>query len=588
MPSEQGRHLRGTVTRRAFLRRAARSSLVGGLLGVGGVLGLGALLAACQTPTSPPKPSDATPVPPRPTPRPTNTPAGPAAEVKPALLATPPLGPPKPGGALVWTTDPDADPLDLDPHTAASTGGAAVWADLVYQSLVMFDAGQRLTPALAEAWAMTSPTTWTFTLRQGVRFHDGSELEAEDVRGWFERLRAPATASPYAGWYGQVEKVEPRGRYEVTFTLGAPYAPLLATLASLRGSAIAPRRWLARGTSATKLAAVGSGPFRIREYVPGSHVTYEKHTAYWERELPYLDAVTLRFQPDEAARLTDTLTRAPGASGQPAPAAGLGPLSAATATRLKTERTLTVLSAPGARQTATFMNTRRAPFDDVRVRQAVALAADRPAALARVLGGEGALTGPIPTDHGSWGRPPDSLPGRPDLARARRLLEEAGHPEGFEAAMRVGVENAQVLAVSQLLSEQLREIGVALRVEPLAADAFAAAVAARDYDLCTVHVGFLPDPDAYCSLLYHTNGGQNLAGWSSRAFDDLVNDARTVMDPGQRKARYDEAAALLLEEAPAVWWFAANTLEAVSSEVKGYTPSFSGRRAALKTAWLAR
>ncbi|MCC7367223.1 MAG: ABC transporter substrate-binding protein [Chloroflexi bacterium] len=568
-----------------MLKQAALFGRRAALLGVVG------LLVACQQPTSPPKPSDATPVPPRPTPQPTATLIRPVGDPKPAARATPQAGPPRPGGALVWATD--SDPLDLDPHAGGSVTGAAAWADLTYQSLVMFDEQMRLAPALAEAWVMTDPTTWTFTLRQGVRFHDGSELEAEDVRAWFDRLRAPETNSPHRGWYSQVVKVEPRGRYEVTFTLNAPYAPLLATLASLRGSAIAPRRWLSRAPD-TKLRAVGSGPYRIVAYVPGSHVAYEKHADYWERGLPLLDRLTMRIVPAEAARIeqlraaaADRAAAVDRAAAADDAVTGAGGLSEDTAKRLRTDRTLTVLASASASQTITTLNTRRAPFDDLRVRQALALAADRRAALSRLLGEDGQLTGPIPTGFGSWALALEDLPTRRDVPQARRLLAEAGHADGFEAAIRTG-EDALSKGVSALLADQLREVGITLRVEPLPAAEFARAVQARDFELVTGKLGFLPDPDAYLSGLYHSHGGQNAAGWSSKAFDDLVNAARTVMDPGQRKALYDEASNLLLAEAPAIWWFTEHTLEAVSSTLRGYAPAFSGRRAALKGAWIAR
>ena len=167
-------------------------------------------------------------------------------------------------------------------------------------------------------------------------------------------------------------------------------------------------------------------------------------------------------------------------------------------------------------------------------------------------------------------------------------MAEAGHADGFEATIRTSPETPTGTAVSQLLADQLREIGITLHVETLPALALTNAVNARDFDLCSGRIGFLPDPDAYCSQLYHTNGGLNASGWSSHPFDDLVNGARTTMDPGQRKARYDEAAGLLLDDAPLIWWFTENALEAVTSEVKGYAPSFSERRTSLKTAWLAR
>ncbi|MGE3910745.1 MAG: ABC transporter substrate-binding protein [Chloroflexota bacterium] len=552
-----------------------RTILLRGLAGLG-ITGLGGLIAACQQPTRPPRPSDATPIPARPTIQPTATLTRAAPDGKPSAQVTPTPGPPKPGGAIVWATD--RDPLDLDPHTAASTRGADAWAGLVYQSLVMFDENMRLMPALAEAWVMSDPTTWSFKLRQGVTFHDGTELEAEDVRYWFERLRATETASPYRDWYRRVVKVEPQGRYEVVFTLSAPYAPLLAVLASLRGSAIAPRKWLSSSRTDTKLTAVGSGPYKLAEYVPRSHVRYLRHREYWERSLPYLDEVTLQIVPDEQARL-DGLR-----AGQFSATA----VSPETALRLRADPTVPVRTSAGVWQQITWLNTRRPPFDDVRVRRAIALVADRPAVLKQAGLGAGQLTGPLPTGLAGWALPPESLPYTRDLEQARQLLAEAGHPDGFEATIKAATDASPGPAIAQQFAGQLGEIGINLKVEQVTAAELAAAITAKQFEACVSRVEHLPDPDQYCTLLYHTAGSQNATSWSSRAFDDLVDSARGIMDPGQRKALYDQAAGILLDEAPAIWWFTEQAHLALARDIRGYTPAISGRRAALKRTWLDR
>ena len=269
------------------------------------------------------------------------------------------------------------------------------WGDLTYQSLVMFDENLKIVPCLAEAWKLSDDRlTWSFRLRQGVRFHDGSEFEAEDVRAWFERMMAPATASPYRGSFSQVVKVEPKGKYEVELTLGAPHAPLLALLASLRGSAIAPRRWMQSAGAAARTSAMGSGPFKIAEYVPGSHVRYVRHREYWEQGLPYLDEVRLEIVPDETRRV-EALR-----SGRVRHAL-VGPSA-----EQQLKREMSLRSSPGPVQAVTVFNTRRKPFDDVRVRQAISLVVDRQEAIERALGGEGRSTGPVPTGHGEWAIPP--------------------------------------------------------------------------------------------------------------------------------------------------------------------------------------
>jgi len=537
--------------------------------GLGGVA-VAALLGACQQPILPSRPAaDARPTP---TPLPA-TPLRPTAEAKPAARAAP-LVNVKRGGSIVWALE--ADPGDLDPHGPSSLASLPVWGDLTYQSLVMFDENLKVTPCLAEAWTAASPTSWTFKLREGVKHHDGNEVDAEDVTFWYERLMAPETASPFRREYSQIAKVEPTSRYEVTITLAEPYAPLLATLASMRGSAIGSRRWLASARGATRTAAVGTGPFRIDEYLPNSHLRYVRHADYWEPGLPYLNDVTVRIIPDEAERVAALRT------GE-VTYARLGPEAGR---RLKSEKELDVLAASGPTQHLTTFNSGHPPFDNRQVRQAIGLAVDRRGALDRILLGEGKLTGPVPTGHGDWPLPLESLPYQRDLTRAKELLAEAGHADGLDATVRVPADDPIAVATATLLAEQVAEIGVRLTVERLARAEHARAVESRDFELVFRRTGFLPDPDGYLSPAFHTGGALNAASYSNPRVDEVLDQARAVLDPSQRKALYDEASRIVLDETPAIWWFTQNTTEVLHSSIKGYRQSYTGRRLFLKQTWL--
>ena len=522
--------------------------------------------------TSPSRSGAPTPLAPLRTPVPKPTPTVSAAG-KADVQATPALGPPKPGGSVAWAAE--ADPGALDPYAA---NGLSIWGDLTYQSLVMFDDSMKLVPCLAEAWKLSDDRlTWTFRLRQGVAFHDGSEFEAEDVAFWFERTTAPGSGSPFRGSFGPIVKVTPKGKYEVEFALEAPHAPFLATLASLRGSAIVPHRWMQSAGARARTSAMGSGPFRIAEYVPGSQIRYVRHREYWEKGLPYLDEVRLLILPDEGQRV-EALR-----SGR-VTYATIGPTVAQ-----QVRRELTVLSAAGPGQVVTVFNTRRKPFDDVRVRQAISLVVDRPAAIQQATDGEGRLTGPVPIGLGEWASPPESLPYRKDLATAKHLLNEAGYADGFEAAIKAPQDHPVLLRTATLLAEQVQALGISLRVEPVERAAFVAAVEANDFDLHMHRIGFLPDPDAYLSPYAaqgRAPGSRSLAWWENARYDELVEQGRAVMDPGARKNLYDEAAGIVMHEAPLIWWFTENTIEAVHASVKGYRQSFTGRRLGLKKTWL--
>ena len=579
------------------------------------------LLGACQTPTSPARLSDGRPGDlPTPEPRPTQVPtpaAKPASDVKPGETrvtdqVVAPSGPPKPGGKSVWAAE--ADPVDLDPHTVTTLASVQAWGDLVYQGLIMFNERLKLVPCLAESWINTSPTTWTFKLRQGVRFHDGSEFEADDVRFWFERVSVSARAATFKPWQSRIVDVHMRGRYEVELTLSEPHAPLLATLAGLRGTAMVPRGWAQRTGLAPKTTAVGSGPFKIAEYVPRSHIRYVKHPDYWEKGLPFLDEVTLQIEPNEGARIAALK------SGQ----VKYVQVGSEQAQRLRNAPSLIVLSSPGATQLVTRLNASRPPLDDIRIRQAIGLAVDRPQAITRLLGGDGRLTGPVPTGLGDWAMAPESLPYRQDLARVKRLLSDAGHPNGFDATIKARSDQPMTVALAMLMADQLRAVGINLQVEPADGASVARAVEARDFDIVAGSVEFLPDPDFYFSQ--YASGGQgggpgnasvsaspsaggavavspppgsppsagpsaspsagSPAVWANPRYDEIVQQARTVLDPGQRKLLYDEAAGILLTEVPAIWWCTENAAEVVHSSIKGYSQSFTGRRLGLKKVWL--
>jgi peptide/nickel transport system substrate-binding protein len=543
------------VKRRQFL----------GQIGAGlGAVAATSLLGACQQPVEPSRLSADT----RPTPTPLPPSTRPAPDAKVSARAAP--GVVKAGGSIVWAAD--ADPADLDPAITNSIPARRAWGDLAYQSLVMFDENLKVTPCLAESWVAVDPARWTFTLRQGVRFHDGSELDAEDVTRWFDGLKAGAAKAPPKGWPTVIAKVEPKGRYTVDLVLEEPYAPLLATLASLRGSAIVSRSGMASGPAA------GTGPFRIAEIVPNNRVRYVKHPDYWERGLPYLDEIVVRTVADENER------------------AGLlqaGDVVSAIlrpdrAVRLKSEKNVGVMSSSGSLQRLMTMNVRRPPLDDKRVRQALALAVDRRAAVERVLGGEAKLTGPIPPGHSAWSSGPEGPVYRRDVRRARQLLADAGFDGGLEMTLRVSAADPTAMPLGKLLADELRDLDVSLKVEELGPSALAQVVAARDFDLCAESVEFQPDPDGYLWSRYHGNGPLNASGWQSARFDEIVDQARAVLDPGERKRLYDEAATILLDESPAIWWFAENSVEAMRANLKGYSQSFTGRRPFLKKAWLDR
>jgi peptide/nickel transport system substrate-binding protein len=528
-----------------------------------GALGLAQPLAACQPAPAAPERSDRTDA--------LNRPG--AATPIPLQTAAPEASP-LPSAALVLSFPGEI--LSLDPYAFTSEAAIQVWGDLVYQSLTMFDEKLKVVPALAESWTQPGPTTWIFELRRGVRFHNGDELEADDIAHWFGRISGGATASPHRDLFQAIEKVEPLRRYTVQMTLSTPHTPLLATLASLRGSAIVPRRWAAGTDLADQ--AIGTGPFRIADFVRRSYIRYERHPSYWERGLPHLHEVILDFEADEAARI-DGLRRG---------RLQYTALSPASAQRLARDPAVQLLRAAGPDQLAHVLNVGRKPFDDVRVRQAISLAIERDVAIERVVAGQGRLTGPVPTGHGDWPLPPDRLPRRRDLERAKQLMADAGYAGEVRTTIKTEAGHPLLHSLSALMAQQLAEIGIQADVIELDGNSLRREVGASDFDVYAAEIPFLGDPDSYLSARFHSGGAQNHSTWSSERFDELVDTARQTVSPWERKRLYDEAQAHLLDQGPAIWWLARDNLEALHASVREYAQSFTGRRSFLKRAWLAR
>jgi len=150
----------------------------------------------------------------------------------------------------------------------------------------------------------------------------------------------------------------------------------------------------------------------------------------------------------------------------------------------------------------------------------------------------------------------------------------------------VRADDPIALHVAALMVDQVKEIGVSLTIERVSRDTLGRVLDTRDFDLAFQRTAFLPDTDGYLAPAYHGAGALNVSSYRNPHFDELVDAARGILDPGQRKRLYDEAAGLLLDDAPAIWWFTQNNTEALHASIKGYTQSFTGRRPFLKTTWL--
>jgi peptide/nickel transport system substrate-binding protein len=495
-----------------------------------------------------------------------------------ALLAAPRAGwtqaRPRQGGHLIAAQE--QDPISLDNHKT-SNYSSVQGVEHIVESLTQYDDKMNVRPCLAESWTTPDPVTYVFNLRRGVTFHDGTELVADDVVAWWDRISDSATAAPYRSWFTAIEGVQAVDKHTVKMSLKNPFGPLLASFAALRGSAIIPRT-LAQDRGNLGAKAVGTGPFRLSRFVPYDHLHYVRNEKYWDKGFPHVNEFTFKVMVEEDARVAALR------AGQ----IHYAYLTGEGAARLKDDKNITVLRSPRAFLMIHVLNSTRKPFSDKRVRQAISLAADRQDVLQKAGFGEGSLSGPVPTGHTDWWIPLDKLPYKQDIARAKQLLAEAGYPNGFETTIKASPQYPEFISASVAFQSHLKRIGINAKIIQLEWGQFIKETFTQrpaDYDMKVTAWTFYPDPHHYLYNWWSSKSPSN-QDFKSAELDQILDKAMASTDREERKRLYVQAQQILLDEAPQIIWYTGHNIEAVRNDVKGYFQSYTGRRIAFKRTWL--
>ena len=324
---------------------------------------------------------------------------------------------PKVGGTLIYATGTDA--LTLDPQfvTDVPTSRAVMQ---IHETLVKYDLDMNIVPCLAEAWEVSSDQlTWTFRLRKGVKFQDGTPFNAEAVKYTFDRIVDPATASPRKSSAGMIKGVKILDEYTVAITTLKPFGPFLAQLTAYNLAILSPTQAKKLGKKYAQNPA-GTGPFKLESWAPGEKVVLARNEEYWGKKA-YLDKVVFKVVPEDATRVMLLL------SGE---ADVIASVPTVLLDKLQQSKDVKVVREKGFRTIYIGLNNKVKPFDDIRVRKAVSHAIHPEAIVQGVLKGVGTL-------GGSFESPaiPGAVQGlKPypyDPARAKKLLAEAGYPNGF-------------------------------------------------------------------------------------------------------------------------------------------------------------
>jgi len=555
----------GRMNRRQLMRRLAVAGLSTGAIG--------AVLAACggeQSATPTTSPSGAV------TGAPVATKAGVASTIAPtttaataaastggstatgtgAMAAAPSgiaavpsgaTGTPKRGGQI--TIAQQGDWTGFDPHRQNS----ACLFNYVYDSLINWEAqpdgSLKATPALATEWQLTD-TAAIFKLRQGVKFHDGTDFNAESVKFNIERMKdAKSAAKAYVASIKSAEVVDP---YTVKLNLTGPTGPILSNLSQaadahgfMISKAMAEKAGDKYGTSPETTS--GTGPMKLIEWVPTSYAVVQRTGSHWQtgidgQPLPYFESIKTRFISDDAIRFVEVR------SGNVQLIDNLQPKDVLTA---QADPALAVLENPFQTTAYQFMfSTKTGPFaDNLKLRQAVHYAINRDA-VAKVLG----LGTGKPMVHfltpGYLGYD-EQLPHYDfNLAKAKQLVTEAGYPSGLDIHLTM-INRAVDTQQAQILKQMLEAAGIRVTIDPLERLAYNAKVATLDFEMATYLTGARPDSDSILSGRFQSDADKNYAGMKDPIMDDLLIKGRSSYDNAVRAAAYKDVEKRIYETA----WF---------------------------------
>ncbi|MFT4029115.1 MAG: ABC transporter substrate-binding protein [Protaetiibacter sp.] len=472
-------------------------------------------------------------------------------------------GTPEPGGRLAFLMR--LEPNNIDPHTATESA-AYVVMEQVYESLLESVRGE-LVAGLAEAWEVSDDgLSYTFTLRDAT-FHSGRKVTADDVKYSIERIMDPATASPRANSFSTITNIEVLDDKTVEFTVSEPTAPLLTMFSSV-GSSIVDRDVVEAGGLNGSVDG-GTGPFVLAERAAGQQVSLDKYEDYWDPELPYLDGIDMTWSGDDNARAAAIRSGTVDFLWRAAPE---------FIDSMKVDPELKWYGGAGTLSLHLRLNTSRAPFDDVRVRQAIYFALDRQELLDAANSGQGTVlyAGYLPPDR--WGSAKEAVYGEPDLDRARELLAEAGYADGFEASIMAVSTSAFQTRQAEVIQQQLAEIGITITLEFQESTTTSQRASSGDFDMYQTGYTMSADPDERLSGGFVTGGATNYGNWSDPEYDALIAAARSELDPDAREELYSQSETILAERGPAAFTFVTADFDVVRSNVMGYkgdtTPSF--------------
>jgi peptide/nickel transport system substrate-binding protein len=464
-----------------------------------------------------------------------------------------------PGNTLIIARAVDS--TGLDPHTQTAFASLKL-LDLIYEPLIITDPDLNLQPGLATGWEFSDDgMTLTFALREGVKFHDGSDFTAEDVIASFTRILDEETASAARTNYLSIESMEATDDLTVVFNLNTPDVPLLSAMASTNAVILSSDVIASEDPS---LVTVGTGPFKLDSWVPDETTTLSANEDWWG-EGPFIDGIEIRIIPDETSILAALRASTIDFAMLNDPLVG---------TLLVDDANITLHRTPTLSYNVLQLRAAVEPLDKLEVRQAISCAVNRQEIVDSAALGEGRVTGPL--TMASYALPTDELfCYEQDIDRAKELMAAAGLADGF--TLPVMVANAEppvATSIAQVIASQLAAINITVEIEALELSTYVDRWLNADFTAAVALNGGRTDPYTMYSRYWQIDARfQPTAGYIDDTLDSLMKSGQVETDFDARYEIFRDLQLHLAETNPWIWLYAGYTYTANQSYVSGWEPT---------------
>jgi peptide/nickel transport system substrate-binding protein len=458
------------------------------------------------------------------------------------------------GASGTLTAAISGEPDQLDPQNTSSYNSFEVLEN-VFDTLVQPDANLKMEPALATSWTTSEDQlTWTFTLRQ-TTWQDGTPFTSADVVYSYNRIIDGKLPNAYR--FAAVKSVKADGPQTVVITLKQPSPNLLAEVGGFKGVAIVQKKNVEAGQ--IKQHPVGTGPYKVVSWDHGSSITLAANPHYWGGA-PKIATIKFTFVSDPTVALQDLQ------GGEVQWTDNLPPQQVKTLQQSASG--FTVKLAPSTDYWYMTLNEARKPYNDVRVRQAIAYAINRDAIVQSATFGNATVNETAIPKTSQWY---DSYsPYTTDVNKAKSLLAQAG-VTSLTMDMMVTNQYPQTVTAAQVLASELKPLGITVKIRTLDFGTWLDQEGKGKFD--SFMLGWLGniDPDDYYYAQQHTGGSFDFQKFSNKTVDKLLDQARTTTDVAQRTNLYDQAAKVIVDQASYIYLYNPDVVQAYSSKLQGYS-----------------